>query len=431
MISRLSSGFGVFWLSGFLALQGIPHAGAIKTLFSLLGILHLLFLYKNIILKPAWPKLNLETGLFIILTCWLILQSTVLATAPVDALSAWADEWLKLILLVLLGVWIVIRLDSGKKLAWLPLGLFGGCFIHVISTLAYQVWSFVSVGHIAPMNSFLGNYGYVSPFVSTVLAFLLAELLLRLKGQRWLPLANIWIFILFLMALLALAILDAKAAIVAFTMLFLLSAFIAAIETKSLRLLVTGMVICSSIILLTTMWSNRWEGAYASIAMANNVDVIYQAQHLWDTGTVTGDPSFYVRAIWMKMGLHGIIDHPFGLGYGSDAFGRYVVALGGEKGAISSHSGWIDFTLANGVPGFLLLFLLWGALMYRGWMKYRLGNPAGLVLLFFTMHFVVRSLMDGHLYGSHLIQFAFMASILWALTMQMPDDQDGRVCKTC
>lgn len=416
MRNKISFFFGLFWMSGFIALQGIPHAGAIKTMFSLLGIGHLVFLLRNSNLKPVWPKLNAEVLLFIALSCWLLFQSSLLATTPMDALAALVKEWGKLVLMVLLGVWMVVRLDDGKSLNWLPWGLFGGCFVHVIATIAYQIWSYVIYGHLMLMNSFLGNYGYVSPFVSIALAVLLAELSLRLRGQQWLKLSGIWLFVLFFLSLLSLAILNTKAAIVAFVMLCLLFALVAVVLTKSLRSFAMGVILGGTVIALTLLWGNRWEGGYTSIAMASSVNVIYQAQHLWDTGTIIGDPSFYVRAIWMKVGLYGILEHPLGLGYGADAFGRYVAELGGERGAISSHSGWVDFTLANGIPGFLLLFLLWVAMIYRGWVRFCSGSPVGLVLIFFVANFVMRSLMDGHLYGSHLIYFSFVASILWMLS---------------
>lgn len=423
MIAQPShSQIGIIWLIGLVSLQSIPHTGAIRTFFLLAGIAHLSILARYTP-RPNWPIAGVEKYWLGLLSSWLIIQSALFAAVPAESLIALSGEWLKLLLMVALGILVATYADHKKECAsWPVLGIFFGYFLHVVSTLSFQAWSYMRSGGPTLGDSFLGNYGYTSPFVTGALAFLLAEGVIRLRQQQhWLPFSNATLLLLLVASLVAQAVLIAKASIVVAIILFLVAALATGIPPNSRRwlilFLVGGILVFSS----SLMISNRWQGAIEAVTTAFSGPVDFQTLEGTQDPTAPVnklEPSFYLRASWAKIGLEGVAQHPLGLGYGSDAFGRYVAERKGTIGAVSSHSGWIDFALANGILGLFLLLALFWAVGHRGWISYRAGNPVGLACLLVTLGFVVRSALDGHLYGSRFTGFAFVAATLWAMAAQ-------------
>ena len=67
-------------------------------------------------------------------------------------------------------------------------------------------------------------------------------------------------------------------------------------------------------------------------------------------------PSNYERIAWLVIGGKLIPNHPLGYGLLSLSFGALVKERWPDSSLSWSHSGWIDYTLGYGIPGFLLLF---------------------------------------------------------------------------
>jgi hypothetical protein len=407
------------WLPALVALQSIPHTGALRTLLLLMGLLHLAYMLSRH-LPATWPRPGGELLWLALLTSWLIAQSAFISPEPWNSLSSLASEWSKVLLMAAIGIAVVAfaaRLDKGP--VWVALGLFVGYFVHVVSTLGYQVWSYWSIGAPTPGMAILGNYGYASPFVTGASAFLIAEVVIRMSGRSWLPIPGAVIGLMIVASVAALGALASKAStIVAIAMLLAAAATV----VKEMRLHKQAAFFAAGIALViaaSVSVSNRWQGAAEAITAT--IDSPADAEII----SASPDPqapinrlshSYFVRAMSLKIGIEGVSRHPFGLGYGADAFGRYVVEQGGLSGFVSSESGWLDFALANGIPGLLLLLALFVAIMRRGWVAFRAGSPAGLAAALFTLNFAVRSALDGHLAGSRLTGFAFVAAALWAMT---------------
>lgn len=411
---------GAIWVIGLVALQSIPGTGALRTLFLLAGIAHLIVLSRRTP-APHLPGGRTEAFWLALLTGWLLVQSALISATPLASLANLASEWGKLLMMTVLAVLAAMYVPQEKERAgWLATGLFLGHFIHVLSTLAHNVWSWLSHGHMGLGHSLLGNYGYVSPFVTGALAFLLAEAVVRLQGKRWLPFSNGSVLAMILATVAAHATLYAKASLVVAVILFLTAAAATATVPRlrrSAAIFLLGGVL-TVVASLTVI--NRWQGTLdALVISATGVADLrtLDATSHWQP-PADSDGSVALRATWAKIGIEGIVHHPLGLGYGADAFGRYVAERGGEHGAVSSHSGWIDFALANGIPGLLLFLALLGAVMRRGWLAFRAGHPAGLACFLVVLNFAVRSVIDGNLAGSRLTGFIFVAALLWALSVR-------------
>lgn len=418
---------GIIWIIGLAGLQSIPGTGALRTLFLLVGIVHVALLSRKIA-WPDWRSIPIDVlGLCFLLIVWLATHSMLLATDSTSSTVQFLGEWYKISLMTLVGLCLVFYTNKHRtNFDWVALAIFGSQFLHVISTIAYQPWAWFR-GIPGLQNSFLGNYGYVSPFVTGALALLLADGVMRLRGGRWLPISNVSMGLALAATLIAHILLNAKASIVVAALLFITTAIIITLHSGKRIHAFVFVLCCFLLIGGSLMFGNRWQGATEAIAT-----VIHQPA---DFTTLSGtsdtnapvnrlENSFYARAAWAKISLQGIVEHPLGLGYGADAFGRYVVERGGPPGVISSHSGWLDFALANGLPGITLLILFFIALMRAGCHSFHNGNPAGLALLLVVLNFFARSVLDGNLAGSRFTGFFFVAATLLGLSLQSSKSHD-------
>jgi O-antigen ligase len=122
-----------------------------------------------------------------------------------------------------------------------------------------------------------------------------------------------------------------------------------------------------------------------------------------------------LRAALAQQAVQAIVEHPLGLGFGRDGFGRAVELKYGDKGLVSSHSGWLDFALGTGLPGLALLLLTAGLAIRGGWRQFRQHeDAAGLMFSFLVGSYLLRCLLDGHLSGWRLGLFAFLCGVLVA-----------------
>jgi hypothetical protein len=244
----------------------------------------------------------------------------------------------------------------------------------------------------------------------------MAESIERLRGGGWLPLNRFWLIAAIVATLAAQTVLNAKASLVAAIVMLLVAGAMAAkvgIGKRWLGWFAAGLLLT---VVGSVVMSNRWAGGLDAVQVAIRTPTSdFQTLEAPPQHPVPAD-AVHARAVWAKMALHGIAEHPFGLGYGGDAFGRYIVMTGGPGGALSSHSGWLDFALANGIPGLLLLLGLFWAIMQRGWMAFLAGNPAGAATLLVSVNYAARTAIDGNLSGSRLIGLAFVTAVLWTLS---------------
>jgi hypothetical protein len=410
-------------LTGFLALHALPRAGALRSLFILLVLVGFAWSRRRQGGRLSVPAPGIEAALLAALTAWLFFQAAFLAPQPSAALAQLTREWGKLLALLALGIGLasICRMPRSPRCATLVVtGIFLGCFVHVPLTLGHHLWQWWQTGRLPLGESLLGNYGYISLPTNAALALLLADAASRLGlGKRLLPLSTLGVGLAIAATLLAHALLISKAGLIMTHVLgwTCLAALLRHGAPHRLPAVATVILALAAATLASVMVENRWLGATESIAsgVATTEVPVAAAAAPPLPAPAAKDPSFYIRSFSAKLGLQGIVAHPLGLGYGADAFGRYVGQLQGVTGLISSENGWIDFALANGIPALLLLLALAAALCRHGWLAFRAGNPAGMALGLVTVNYIGRCAMDGFLTGSRLTAFALTAGILWAL----------------
>ena len=424
-VKDLNAIVGTLWLTGALAFNGIPGTGTLRSLFLLFGLIHLfwtIFRQKN---RPTWPDHGPEAKLLMVLLLWLFAQSFIFASAPIESLRDIVFHWGKILILVFSIIAFLAYSDDVKNTRnWLVLGTFLSGFLHVIGTLGFQVFKLVSTGQFLIGESLLGNYGYISPYITMSLAILIAEIIARLSfNKKVLPFRFSLIWLLFSLNLCAEGLLAAKAGYLMSALQLILGSCLIALLCKTHRRFIAILipVVFTASLAIPLLFANRWVNISESIPASIKASTdVFDAFVSPDSLRPEIDPSIFLRYSWAKAGLDAISGRPMGYGYGSTGYGKFIHEKTGFSGAVSSHSGWIDFTIDNGIPGFFLFILLTGALLKRGWTSFLLyGNPASLALVFTIVNYVGRCAIDGHLVGSRLTGFALATAALWAASSVM------------
>jgi hypothetical protein len=418
--------FGYVWLPGLVAFQSIPGTGALRTVFLLIGIGHTLKL--SLSDKPVRLALPRSEGwLLMLLIVWLLIQNIAFSADSRTTLQNFMSEWLKLLLMVGLGVQLArVACANTQSARWIMAGLFAGHFLHVIVTLVRQGWSLATLGRMAVGPSILGDYDLVSPFVTGAFGFLLAEAVLRVSRLRWLPMSNSWLAVMIVATVVSQGMLQAKAGLLVM-LIMLLVAGIAVSARGGGKMVLLACALCSVLLIAGTLaTSDRWSGVFATVA--DEIKSPTSIPMSSDIGSVPygREESAWLRLTWARQGIQGILANPLGIGYGANAFGRYLESIGGPSGFVSSHSGWIDFALANGIVGLVLLLALFAAVFRTNWHSYQSGSVAGLAAVLVLANFVVRSAVDGVLFGSRMTGFSLVASMLWVYAYSMDRLSEGK-----
>lgn len=406
------------WLVPLVALQGVPHTGALRTLFLLLGIVHLLLMSREKHIANPLPLDRSVLAVFWLLTAWLAAQSFFVDAGSLLVLQTLASQWGKLLLMALVGITLVRMFPDWH---WIALAFFCGAFIHVLSTWGAQLLSLTQGHGLAYGQSLLSEYPVASSFTTVAFVWLLSDGISRIwHGKHILPWSPRVSVLLMLMTLSAEAVLKAKSEQVMALLLIGLACLLlikcgSVARRWKIGLFFAGFVLAG---ILIGAGSNRWVGLGDSLHAAWQQPFSPQVL-VTDAVPLPANinHSIYMRAIRGKIGVEGIAEHPLGLGYFPDVFGRYVTGRFGFPEAIdSSNSGLIDFGLAAGIPGIGLLLLLAGQLIHRGWSAFLAGHPLGIVLALLVFHQIGRYAIDGTLGGSRFTGFALIAATLWALT---------------
>jgi hypothetical protein len=417
----ISLGLGTAFagLAGYITIHSIPGTGAVRSLFLLLLLGGLASHVWRA--RPAlkWPPLDLSGMLLLLLTAWLAIQSGFLAVDGPATLKTFVVEWPKNLLIAAVGIWLARTALLARQGGWLFAALFCGFFAHVLGNLGYQTWRFMTNGDQGPAMSLFGNYGHVSPFVDGVVAIAFADMAGRVCfKRRLLPISFAMLGGVILLSALSLVLLTSKASWL--NVVLMLGLFAAAIVFQGHRyrtwILAVSLAAAIGLGAFGFLAQSRWNNALESIRYGQAIESTTVWRGTDETLPPNINESFYLRSAWATVAWRGLTEHPLGRGYGSDAFGRYLAERHGIKGAVSSHSGWLDFALANGIPGLFLLLAFGAALCLRSWRAFATNSgTGGLALAFLTISYVFRCLIDGHFTTSRLMGFFLVSGVLWGL----------------
>lgn len=414
--ATVTAGFWQAWIATVVFVFPIQHTVALRNLLLLAGLLALLAGRRGApridppaVLKPA------ALGLAAI-TAWLLVHSVAIAPAPGLALDNLRGDWLLPLLTAVLAAFTAARIAPLQAIHAVVAGLMA----HMLWMLGWQFWTWLATGMSAWPSGFvpIGERDYHSSLDGFLLSLLLAERLAAHyhgRGGTLFAARSGW-------AGLGLALLaDASLRVRNGTLVtaLLLSASSIWMVRRQPRFILL-MLVVATLGGASLALDVRWSGLKESLEVGWNSNSVYW--RTWDPATRPTTPSgarleesAYARAAWAHQGLTAIGEHPLGLGFGRDAFGRAIAERHGHPGMISSHSGWLDFALAAGLPGLALLLFAAGLAMRGGWQQFRRHQDgAGLMFGFLIGSYTLRCLLDGHLSGWRLGLFAFICGVLVA-----------------
>lgn len=147
---------------------------------------------------------------------------------------------------------------------------------------------------------------------------------------------------------------------------------------KSIIVLLVGLLLFSfaALRIHTYFSTGGWSSLISDVKIAVNIDDYLQwrvENHdaplpINENGSVVSG-STYMRVAWAMVGIRLIGRYPFGYGSINASYDGLLNLDGSDPGQHGqTHSGWIDFGLAYGIPGLTLLFaaLITGIVVSRG-----------------------------------------------------------------
>jgi hypothetical protein len=168
--------------------------------------------------------------------------------------------------------------------------------------------------------------------------------------------------------------------------------------------------------------SKGWESLFYDVAVATDIDKNKQWQKI--EGTVLpplnsqGDlaaQNTYSRAAWATVGLHLLLKHPLGYGSINQSFIELQKYAGIQNENMGqTHSGWIDFGLAFGIPGLAIIFLTYLSTIYFGLRNRLYSNLVPVVICITLIPFGLFAEISYKQYFESLIFFIALSSSMVA-----------------
>lgn len=373
-----------------------------------------------------WRALRIPLGLFLGLTVWILIVALLVSTEPAWTLGEIKGQWLKACIALAAGglVGIAIRNDDSALRLTLTI-ICVALFAHVfyVAYEALSVWSEPKITHARLVGRFSGGSDKRSYLTNMLLYFLMAEILIRsILKRRCLPVGNISLMVITMVALFAVYVIALRNGIV--ELVIVLTVAVILVMRKSDRMhrpIVVGITLALVIVALilgylTVRKDERWQTFLETVPIALDIENKAWINHAFPQPKLANgqvvDWSNYSRVARIRAGLSLMAERPLGVGFGRNAFGHAVEQKYGLRTS-HSHSGIIDLGVGTGVPGVVLWLAFLGALLrlgYRG-VRESHGFPA-LVLLFLTTGYGFRMLVDSTIRDHMLQMFLFLAAFL-------------------
>lgn len=152
-----------------------------------------------------------------------------------------------------------------------------------------------------------------------------------------------------------------------------------------------------------------WNHFVEDVAVGFQIDEVPNWQNIQKYGypkTPSGEqvyPNNYERAAWAAAGAHAISENPWGYGLLEHSLGKMIHQSYPEAVIRSSHSAWIDFGLAFGLPGLLLAI---GALISTLIIAMRSHSPNQLVVIWLAFSLLL-TFTVAEVSSKHTIEILF------------------------
>ncbi len=415
----------------------IPHTIAVRYWAILLSVVCAIYV---VIKSRTNPFIDADIKPFAtilsISTVWFFIQALLISPETSWALKEIGGQWLVGIVSFVLGVAAVFALREPKKIFLLISFIVA---VNIAYIDLHGIRAYVNEGNVElrlmGLTEGPDKANYLTNFAFAIVA---TEIFFRnILNRRILPIDNFVLFGVAVLTLLSAYLETMRFGFIGIMfMVFTLYIFWFFMQSsKTINRTITGFVVVfcliSSIAFVSYKSDTRWESTFDTIPAALDTKT-NKAWLNWDkyprplleSGEQVNH-SNYMRVAWAKEGSILILENPFGVGYGRNAFGHALKAKYGEGGG-HSHSGIIDLGIGTGIPGVVLWILFVGGLAFYGAKSfYKYKSYYGLLLCFIAGGYFFRMLVDSTIRDHMLEQFMFLAGMFLALTVKEKNEEDS------
>lgn len=421
---------GLALIGALFFVAPIPHTITLRDVLMLAGLGWYGWLIYRRRPGASLEGLRIPVVLFAGLTLWIVIQALLLSPEPAWSLDEIRGQWFRSVIMLALGAAVVYAGDAQGRHARAAVAVvFAALLVHVL----YADVAAMRVG-IRPGELRFGGLtegpDRLNYLTNILLALVFAEIVLRLRGDRLLPLGGAALAACVAALLFCVYIASARNGLVLLVLLTLVCAgfyFRAGRGRYRLGLRLGGMLgmVALALTLVATSFytDNRWKDFMETLPLALDTEghkEWLEWNNTWLVQSVGGKPvseSNYLRIAWLKEGSRLVLDRPLGYGFGRNVFGHALQEKYG-KGQGHSHSGVLDLTLGAGVPGLLLWLGFLGSLIVLAYRRYVSGRqPQALALIFVVADFGARMFVDSVMRDHMLQQFLFLVGLLSAMTL--------------
>lgn len=406
------------WLAVLVFVFPIPGTIALRNLVLLVGVIALIWTGRQNLPK-AIPELKSAGWALVALTAWIAFHGILIASDNGGALDQLRANWLNQFLIGGIGAWAACQIRPATAARAIVIALAA----HMLWLLGHQSVLAFSAGAWPFKATPFAAYDFHGTLNSFLFALLAADRLVTLMGRDSpLGLGQQPGWLLLGLSVAADVALQSRNSTLVDALIALSSGVALLFQRSAVRR--AGIAALGAVAILGTAsisFDTRWQGFRESAVVGWSSSSMYwlTADPAQRPETPSGgglEESAYARLAWARQAIYFIDEHPLGIGYGHDSFGRAISTKYGTKGWGSSHSGWLDFALGVGLPGLGLLLLAATLAIHGSWQHSgRQAAGAGLILAFFVGGYLFRCLLDGHISGWRLGLFALICGVLLAL----------------
>lgn len=441
MRASFCSVFSYALLAGLYFVWPLPHTIALRFTLLTLGIAFFFFL-----LRRTPPRLavardrshKILLGLVFSLTVWMLVNAGWISPEPEWAFQELLGQWGNALAAALFGVLAGSLIQRGRlRAAGVLLTLVLALAIHAAFLNLSAIYLWLVDGE--PLRRAMGLTDGPDKSNYLTIAFLslvLAEAYLRaFAHKRFLGLNTPTLLVLLGLGLAGFFLEEIRNGLAPLAVIFisLLFVYIAShreslhprrLASHALLALMFTTALVIFVVKTDARWQNTIDSARFAWQTQDNSAWLYDDKPRKQTTLPNGKPveeSSYLRTVMLKEGLAIVAEHPWGVGFGRNAFGHALKAKYGRGGG-HSHSGLLDLAIGIGLPGLIMWVSVLAYAAYLGLRTFlRKRSYAGLALLLIVTTFSIRMIFDSIIRDHMLQQFMFTAALLATLSLNEAD----------
>jgi O-antigen ligase len=404
----------------------MPHTVSVRDLLLVLN----LCLFGYLAWRRGWPRqsfrqLLLPASALAALTAWMYLVAFFISPETSWSLDEISSQWIRALLALSAGALVAIAVKKESGLVQKTLFvIFVALMLHVVyvDLEALNIWLHdQNLERLAGLTEGPDKSNYLT---NLLFCFLLTESFSRIfHKKRTLPFGDGILTAALALAVISMIVERTRNGIIVLVLMLLALGVLYLLEQRKRLKKTAIMGGIAAMLMVVIVGLGLVVAARQSLTLNNlvaTVSIAWDTEHYkaWQNDGRDGwpmlptgetvDTSAYLRIAWLKEGLLLFQAHPYGIGFGRNAFGHGLKAKYGAGGG-HSHSGLLDLAIGTGVPGTLLWLGFFVSLMRLAWKRSRTAhNHAAILLMLLLLDFGARMFMDSIIRDHMLQQFMLL-----------------------